>query len=74
MEFQGEAITVRVMAPLGAYVTAYLAMSHLNPSNGEREPHTPPQQTPPTGGTLHCLQAELGDLANHELPPATPSK
>ena len=67
MEFWGEAITVRAMAPLEAHVTVYLAMSHTNPSNGEKEPHTPPQQTPPTGGTLHHLQAELGDLANHEL-------
>ena len=28
---------------------------------------TPPKQTPPSGGMLHCLQAELGDLADHEL-------
>ena len=66
-ELQGEAITVRAMAPLQAHVTAYLAMSHSNPSTGERELHTPSQQTPPSGGTLHHLQAELGDLANHEL-------
>ena len=31
------------------------------------EPHTPPQQTPPSRGMLHHLQVELGDLANHEL-------
>ena len=67
MELWGEAITVRAMAPSEAHVTVYLAMLHLNPSNGEREPHTPPQQTPPSGGTLHHLQVELGDLANHEL-------
>ena len=67
MELQGEAITVRAMAPLEAHITAYLAMSHLNPSNGEKELHTPPQQTPPSRGTLHCLQAELGDLADHKL-------
>ena len=66
MEFQGEAITVRAMAPSEAHVTGYLTMSHSNPSNGERELHTPPQQTPPTVGTPH-LQAELGDLANHKL-------
>ena len=66
-EFQGEAITVRAMAPSESHVTAYLTMSHLNPSNGQRELHTPPQQTPPTGGTPHHLQVELGDLANHEL-------
>ena len=66
-EFWGEAITVRAMPPLEAHVTAYIAMLHTNPSNGEREPHTPPQQTPPSGGTLHHLQGEIGDLANQEL-------
>ena len=67
MELWGEAITVRAMAPSEAHVTVYLAMAHLNPSNGESEPHTPPQQTPPSGRTLHHLQVELGDLADHEL-------
>ena len=67
MELQGEAITVRAMAPSEAHVTAYLATLHSNPSNGEREPHTPPQQTPPSGGTLHHLRVERGDLANHDL-------
>ena len=51
MEFQGEAITVRAMAPLEAHVTAYIATSHTNPSNRERELHTPPQQTLPSRGT-----------------------
>ena len=60
IEFRGEAITVRAMAHLEVHITAYLAMSHSNPSKGEKEPHTPPQQTPPSGGTPHCLQAELG--------------
>ena len=69
MEFWGEAITVRAMAPSEAHITTYLATSHLNPSNGGRDPLTPPQQTPPTGGTLCHLQAELGDLAPaHERP------
>ena len=31
------------------------------------EPHTPPQQTPPSGGTLHHLQVDLGDLGDHKL-------
>ena len=66
-ELQSEVITVRAMAPLEAHVTVYLATSHSNPSNGEKESHTPPQQTPPSGGTPHHLQVELGDLANHEL-------
>ena len=65
-ELQGEAITVKAMAPSEAH-TKYLVTLHLNPSNREGEPHTPLQQTPPSRGTLHCLQAELWDLANHEL-------
>ena len=66
-EVQGEAIIVRAMAPLEAHVTVYIAMLHTHSSNRERELHTPPQQTPPSGGTLHHLQVELGDLANHKL-------
>ena len=60
MELWGEAITVKAMAPSEAHTKAYLVTLHLNPSNGEGEPHTPPQQTPPSRGTLHHLQAELG--------------
>ena len=66
-KFWGEAITVRAMAPLEAHVTAYIVTSCTHPSNRERELHTPPQQTPPSGGTPHHLQVELGDLADHEL-------
>ena len=51
MEFQGEAIMVRAVAPLEAHVTTYIAMSHKSPSNREKEPQTPPQQTPPWGNT-----------------------
>ena len=53
MELWGEAITVKAMAPSEAHIKAYIATSHVNPSNGEGEPHTPPQQTPPSGG--HCI-------------------
>ena len=53
MELQGEAITVKAMAPSEAHTKAYLATLHLNPSNGEGEPHTPPQQTPPSRGMPH---------------------
>ena len=67
MELQGEAITVQAMPPSEAHTKAYLVTLCLNPSNGEGELHTPPQQTPPSRGKLHHLQAELGDLANHEL-------
>ena len=40
---------------------------HLNPSNGEGEQHAPPEQIPPSGGMPCHLQAELRDLADHEL-------
>ena len=66
-EFWGEAIIVRAMAPSEAHVTAYIVTLCTHPSNRERELHMPPQQTPPSGGTPHHLQVELGDLANHEL-------
>ena len=67
MELWDEAITVKAMAPSEAHTKAYLATLCLNPSKGEGEPHTPPQQIPPSRGMLCHLQAELGDLADHEL-------
>ena len=53
-KFQGEAITVRAMAPLEAYVTVYIVMLHRNPSNGERESciHLP-NKLPQVGE--HCI-------------------
>ena len=66
-ELQGEVITVKAMAPSEAHTKAYLVTLWLNPSNGEGEPHTSPQQTPPSRGTPHHLQAELGDPADHKL-------
>ena len=53
MEFLGEAITVRAMAPLEAHVTAYIAMSHKSPSNREKELQTLPSKLPPVGE--HCI-------------------
>ena len=67
MELLGETITVKAMAPSEAHTKVYLTTLHLNPSNGERELHTPPKQTPPSRGMPCHLQAELGDLADHEL-------
>ena len=66
-ELWEEAIMVRAMAPLEAHVTVYIAMLHRNPPNREKELQTPPQQTPPSGGTLHHLQAKHGDLDDHKL-------
>ena len=67
MELQDEAITVKAMAPLDAHITAYMMVWHSKPSTGDGEPHTPPHQTPPSGATLHHLQADLGNLADNEL-------
>ena len=44
-ELRGEAITVKAIAPSEAHTKAYLATLHLNPSNGEGEPHTPRRMT-----------------------------
>ena len=53
MEFWGEAIMVRAMAPSEAHVAAYIAMLHRNPSNREKELQTPPKwrntTSPPCG-------------------------
>ena len=65
-ELWGEAITVTAMAPSKAHTKVYLVTLCLNPSNGEGELHVPPEQTPPSRGTAHHLQAELGDLADHK--------
>ena len=67
MELQDEAIMVEAMAPLEAHITTYRTVWHLKPSKGDGEPHTPPQRTPPSRGTPCHLQADLGNLADHEL-------
>ena len=67
MELQDEAITVKAMAPSEAHITAYMMVWHSKPSTGDGEPHTPPQQTPPSGGTPCHLQVDLGDLTDHKL-------
>ena len=67
MELHDEAIMVWTMALLEAHVAAFTSMWHSKPSTGEGEPHTPPQQAPPSEGTLHHLHAELGDLNDSEL-------
>ena len=67
MELQNDAIMVATLAPMEAHIASFTMVWHLKPTIGDGEPHTPPQQTPPSGGTLHHLQAELGDLNEHEL-------
>ena len=67
IELQKDAITVMTLAPMEAHMAAFTTVWHLKPTTGDEELHTPPQQTPPSRGTLHHLQAELGDLDDHEL-------
>ena len=70
----GEANAVRASAPSENHVRAYMATvgweptrTHPPPSEGEGEPHLAAGNPHPGGGTLHHLQADLGDLANDEL-------
>ena len=67
MELCDEAITVWTMALLEAHGATFTMMWHSKPTIRDGEPHTPPQQTPPSEGTLHHLHAELGDLNDKEL-------
>ena len=67
MELQNDAIIVMTLAPMEAHMATFTTVWHLKPTTRDGELHTPPQQTPPSRGTLHCLQVELGDLNNHEL-------
>ena len=66
-ELHDEAVTVKTMALLEAHIAAFTLVWHLKPTLGDGELHTPPQQSPPNEGTLHCLYAELGDLNDNEL-------
>ena len=66
-ELQTDAITVVTLAPTEAHIASFTMVWHSKPTLGDGELHIPPQQTPPSGGTLHHLQAELGDLHDHKL-------
>ena len=66
-ELHDEAIMVQTMAPLEAHVVAFTSVWHSKPTLGDGELHTPPQQTPPSEGTLHHLYAKLVDLNDNEL-------
>ena len=67
MEFCGNAIMVAPLAPTEAHIASFTMVWHSKPTLGDGELHTPPQQTPPSEGSLHHLQAELGDLSDNEL-------
>ena len=66
-ELQNDAIMLETLAPSEAHIDAFTMLWHLKPTIGDGELQTPPQQTPPSRGTLHCLHMQLGDLGDHEL-------
>ena len=67
MELQNDAITVMTLAPMEAHIASFTMVWHSKPTIGDGEPHTPPQQTPPSGGTPHHLHVELDGLNDQEL-------
>ena len=67
MELWNDAIMIMTLAPTEAHMAAFTMVWHSKPTLGDGELHTPPQQTPPSGGILHHLQVELGDLDDHKL-------
>ena len=74
MELQDEAIAIRPVAPSVTHVKAYIMIvsgdppkPQSPPSEEEGETHSPPDNPHPSEETLHHLQAELGDLTDHEL-------
>ena len=67
MELHDETIMVQTMALLEAHVAMFTSVWCLKPNTGEGEPHTPPQQAPPSEGTPCHLHAELWDLNDSEL-------
>ena len=64
---QNDAIMVMTLAPLETHIASLTTVWHSKPTIGDGELHTPPQQTPPSGGTPHHLQVELGYLDDHKL-------
>ena len=74
MELQDEPIAMLTIAPLEHHIRAYIAIvggdpskPQSLPSEGEGGSHSPTGNPHLSGGTLHCLQAELGNLTDHEL-------
>ena len=62
------------MAPSETHVKAYIiavgwdsSKPQSPPSEEEGESHSPPDNPHPSGKTLHHLQADLGNLTDHEL-------
>ena len=73
-ELPDEPLAIQTIAPSEHHVRAYIAVMGGDPSKprslpseGEGDSHLPTSNPHTGGGTLHHLQAELGDLADQEL-------
>ena len=69
-----EAVAIKASAHSETHMRAYMTAvggepfgTQPPPLEGEREPHLPTVNPQLVGATLHHLQADLGDLADHEL-------
>ena len=74
MELCKEAIVIRATGPSSIHIKVYITVvggeppkAQFPPSEGDGEPHLPAGNPHPGGQTPHSLQAELGDLTDHEL-------
>ena len=61
------AIAVRVSPPSATHMSRQPSRTQPPPSEGEEELHSPAGNPHLGGGTLQCLPADLGDLADDEL-------
>ena len=75
MMLHDESIRVRTFPPSATHQRAYMAVENGEPSSiqplpsdGEEELHLPPSNPHLGGRALQHLQANLGDLADNELP------
>ena len=64
---QGEAIAIRAVAPSETHVKAYIIAVGGDSLKLPSPPSEAPDNPHPSGETPCCLQAELGNLAGHEL-------
>ena len=69
-----EAIAIRASAPSEAHIRAYMSAvdgkpfgTQASPLEGDGGPLSPTENPHPGGETPHCLQTDLGDLADQEL-------
>ena len=74
MKLQDEPIAIQTIAPSEHHIRAYIAVvggdpskPQSLPSEAEGDSHSPTDNPHPGRSTLHCLQAELGNLTDQEL-------